>query len=96
MNGNRKYVFAIVDDTTCFYLAQEVSGTKFLHDARTLFRNSKNRTGKKPVIVITDVLPSNYEAFNEKYYSSKRDSVHINIITLAGEHNNNLMERTNG
>ena len=96
INGNRKYVFALMDDATRFYLAQEVSETKERHDARTLFRNAKERAGKRPAIMITDGLPSYHEAFNKEYYSNKKDSIHINTIKLTGEHNNNLMERANG
>jgi len=96
INGNRKYVFALMDDKTRFYLAQEVSETKETHDARMLFRNAKERAGKKPTIMITDGLPSYHEAFNKEYYSNKQDSIHINTIQLTGEHNNNLMERANG
>jgi transposase-like protein/predicted nucleic acid-binding Zn finger protein len=96
INGNRKYVFALMDDKTRFYLAQEVSETKEGHDARMLFRNAKERAGKKPSVMVTDGLASYHDAFNKEYYSNKQDSVHINTIQLTGEHNNNLMERANG
>jgi transposase-like protein len=96
INGNRKYVFALMDDATRFYLAQEVAETKMLHDARTLLRNGKERAGKKPAVFITDGLATYHEAFNKEYYSNKKDSIHINTIQLTGEHNNNLMERVNG
>ena len=96
INGNRKYVFALMDDKTRFYLAQEVSETKEGHDARMLFRNAKERAGKRPAIMITDGLHSYHEAFNKEYYTNKKDSIHINTIQLTGEHNNNLMERANG
>ena len=96
INGNRKYVFALMDDATRFYLAQEVAETKMLHDARTLLRNGKERAGKKPAVFITDGLATYHEAFNKEYYSNKKDSIHINTIQLTGEHNNNLMERANG
>ncbi len=96
INGNRKYIFALMDDATRFYLAQEVAETKMLHDARTLLRNGMERAGKKPSVFITDGLATYHEAFNKEYYSNKKDSIHINTITLTGEHNNNLMERANG
>ena len=96
INGNRKYVFALMDDATRFYLAQEVAETKMLHDARTLLRNGKERAGKRPSVFITDGLATYHEAFNKEYYSNKKDSIHINTIQLTGEHNNNLMERANG
>ncbi len=33
-SGNMKYLFAMMDDETRFWIAQEVAETKFKHDAR--------------------------------------------------------------
>ncbi len=96
VNGNRKYVFAQMDDETRFYLAQEVAESKTDHDARGLFHNAKLRAGKRPSVMITDGLPSYHDAFNKEFYSNKKDSIHINAIKLSGDMNNNTMERANG
>ena len=40
-NGDMKYVFAMMDDETRFWIAQEVADTKYKHDARNLLRMSK-------------------------------------------------------
>ena len=48
IKGNMKYVFAMMDDETRFWIAQEVADTKDTHDARHLFQMAKERTGKKP------------------------------------------------
>ncbi|MBN1184014.1 MAG: DDE-type integrase/transposase/recombinase, partial [Bacteroidales bacterium] len=51
--GNMKYLFAMMDDQTRFWIAQEVADTKFKHDARNLLRMSKELMGKKPMTFIT-------------------------------------------
>ena len=55
-HGNMKYVFAMMDDETRFWIAQEVADTKDTHDARHLFQMAKERVGKRPHILITDGL----------------------------------------
>ena len=48
INGDMKYVFALLDDETRFWIAQEVAESKFKHDARMLFEMGKEVTGTKP------------------------------------------------
>ncbi len=36
-----KYLFALMDDETRFWIAQEVVNSKFKHDARSLFKIGK-------------------------------------------------------
>ncbi len=47
VKGNMKYLFAMMDDETRFWIAQEVADTKDKHDARTLFCKSKLPHGKE-------------------------------------------------
>ena len=51
-----KYLFAMMDDETRFWIAQEVAETKEKHDARTLFFRAKRLMGKQPKTLITDGL----------------------------------------
>jgi transposase-like protein len=97
-HGNMKYVFAMMDDETRFWIAQEVANTKDTHDARHLFRMAKERAGKKPDILITDGLKSYQDAYRSEYRTKflNTRTVHIRQITLQGQHNNNKMERLNG
>lgn len=97
IHGNMKYVFAMMDDETRFWIAQEVANTKETHDARKLFRMAKERAGKKPQILVTDGLRSYRDAWLKEFRTNKQidSTVHIRNITLAGVHNNNLMERLN-
>ncbi len=97
VKGNAKYLFAMMDDESRFWIAQEVADTKYIHDARNLLRMSREVAGKNPKTFITDGLPAYHDAFNKEYRTHFRDSpVHIAHISLKGDHNNNKMERMNG
>ena len=98
VKGNMKYLFAMMDDETRFWIAQEVADTKDTHDARHLFEMARDRAGKKPGVLITDGLRSYHDAWLKEYRTNRQvdSTVHIRQITLAGHHNNNKMERLNG
>lgn len=97
VNGERKYLFAMMDDETRFWIAQEVADTKYTHDARTLLKTGKEFAGKTPMQFTTDGLNSYHEAFNREFWSSKgKQPRHIRHISIKGDKNNNLMERLNG
>ena len=98
IKGNMKYLFAMMDDETRFWIAQEVADSKDTHDARHLFQMAKHRAGKKPGVLITDGLRSYHDAWLKEYRTNKQvdSTVHIRQITLTGQRNNNKMERLNG
>ena len=92
VKGNMKYLFAMMDDETRFWIAQELAETKEKHDARTLFMRAKYLMGKQPKTLITDGLPSYAKACEWAYDGAK----HIRQIRLQGAIHNNKMERMNG
>ncbi len=97
VKGNMKYLFALMDDETRFWIAQEVADTKYKHDARNIFRKGKEATGKKPLTLITDGLPAYHDAYKKEFYTNyKPRTEHIRDIQLSGEIHNNKMERMNG
>jgi len=97
IKGNRKYLFALMDDEIRFLIAQEVADSKYKHDARNLLKMAKANTGKIPAVFTTDGLTSYHDAFNREFYTMRKPrSVHIRHISIKGDHNNNLMERING
>jgi putative transposase len=91
--GNMKYLFAMMDDETRFWIAQEVGETKTKHDARKLFIEAKRLMKKQPKEFITDGLPT-YSV------TAMREFPNANHIRKIGfdrtVHNNNKMERMNG
>jgi len=97
VKGDMKYLFAMMDDETRFWIAQEVAETKYTHDARTLFRMSRQLMGKQPKTIITDGLMSYHDAYKKEYWTLKGPRTeHIRKITFGGKHENNKMERFNG
>ena len=54
--GDMRYLFALMDDETRYWIAQEVADSKENADARSLFRNGQSAMGKKPKVLVTDGL----------------------------------------
>lgn len=98
VKGDLKYVFALMDDETRFWIAQEVADTKEKHDARSLFRKGKEVTQTQPKVLITDGLQSYHDAYQKEFWGQKLEdrTIHIRHIRLQGDKNNNKMERLNG
>lgn len=63
VQGNMKYLFALMDDETRFWIAKEVANSKEKHDASGLFRQAKEVAKMKPKVIITDGLPSYHQAY---------------------------------
>ena len=97
IKGDMKYVFALMDDETRYWIAQEVAGSKYRHDARNLFQMGKEAIGNKPMTLITDGLRSYNDAYKKEFWTLKGPRTeHIRHIKLKGDMNNNKMERLNG
>jgi len=97
IKGDLKYLFALMDDETRFWIAQEVAESKDRHDARKLLQMAKEATGKKPITFITDGLAAYHDAYKKEFWTLKGPRTeHIQHITLKGDRNNNKMERFNG
>ena len=98
IRGNMKYLFAMMDDQTRFWIAQEVADTKDRHDARGLFHRSAEIAGKNPRLIITDGLHAYGIAARKEYQTNHGNSgaVHVREISLKGTVHNNKMERMNG
>lgn len=97
IKGDKKYLFAIMDDETRYWIAQEVAGSKYKHDARKLFQMAKKVTGRNPETIITDGLPAYRDAYKKEFWTLKGPRTeHVNAIKLRGDMNNNKMERFNG
>jgi transposase-like protein len=98
VKGNMKYLYALMDDQTRFWIAQEVVDTKYSADIRPLFKQAKRIADKNPKTLITDGAPNFHEAFNDAFYTTKLATrpEHIRDIRMDGTVHNNKMERMNG
>jgi transposase-like protein len=98
VKGSLKWLFALIDDETRFWIAKEVANGKFNHDTSNLFRMGKEVAEKKPRVLITDGLKAYHEGYLKELYAHKLEdrTEHIQDISFGGQIHNNKMERFNG
>jgi transposase-like protein len=98
VKGNMKYLYALMDDQTRFWIAQEVADTKYTADLRPLFQLGKEVAEKQPKTLITDGAPNFHEAYLKEFRTARLAdrTEHIREIALDGVRHNNKMERMNG
>jgi putative transposase len=97
VNGDMKYLYALMDDDTRFWSAQQIADTKYTANINPLFKQGKELTGKRPNTLISDGARNFNDSFNKEFYTNTTPRTrHISHIRLQGDHNNNKMERFNG
>lgn len=97
VKGDKKYLFALMDDETRFWIAQQVADKKNTSDIQSLFKVGKEVAKKKPNILISDGAPNFHNAYKKEFFTLKNPRTkHIQHIRLQGDVHNNKMERMNG
>ena len=102
IKGNPKYLYALMDDETRFWIAKEVAGDKFSKEATdyasNLFAQGKRIAGKTPMTLITDGLHAYHQAWKRELHTFRKPQAkHIEHATWRGQTNDNRkMERFNG
>jgi transposase-like protein len=98
VKGNMKYLYALMDDETRFWIAQQVSDTKYTADISPMFREGKHVAGKAPHTLITDGAFNFSSAFESAFYRENKALAiqHVRHVRMSGDLNNNKMERFNG
>jgi transposase-like protein len=97
VKGKPKYIYALMDDETRFWIAKQVSDSKYVADITPMFHQAKTSTQKKPTVFITDGAPNFSRAYKNEYWTQfGKRTKHISHIHIAGDFNNNKMERMNG
>lgn len=90
------WLWNMMDDTTRFWITSKISLRREVVDARAVFQDQKEKTGK-PRAVIHDGLASYNEAFQREYYTKKNPRVkNIRSISVRNEGLNSRVERLNG
>ena len=99
IRGERKYLFAMLDAETRYWIARQVATHKGTDDMRPMFRKAKEVAGKRPAKVISDGA-LNFAVAHKGEYAPRnflwKDSVHESHIRMDGDTNNNQMESFNG
>ena len=99
VKGDMKYLFAMLDNDTRFWIAQMVAHNKGTSDVRPMFREAIQTAGKKPKVLISDGANNFHDAYRKEMWSPYGEVVspaHVRHIHLAGDMNNNKMETFNG
>ena len=100
IRGNPKYLFAMMDDETRFWISQQVADRKGTDDVKPMFREAQRIAGKNPTAIISDGANNFAEATVNVFYNRnlpRNEQVkHIRDITFDGERHNNKQERFNG
>lgn len=97
VKGNTKYLFALMDDETRFWIAQQVSDKKNTSDIQPLFKQGKEVAGKRPAVLISDGAPNFHVAYKKELFTIRNPRTkHIKDIRFQGTVHNNKMERLNG
>ena len=92
IKGNKKWLFAVLDDETRFWIAEQVANYKGVSNIRPLFKEAKQITQKEPERITSDGAPN----FSTCIKSELPHSIHIRDITFDGARHNNKMEAMNG
>jgi putative transposase len=99
IRGNMRYLFGMMDDDTRFRIAQMVAVHKGTDDVRPMFRESIERTGKRPATLISDGANNFHDAYRKEFwspYGEEPSPVHVRDVRFDGSVHNNKMERQNG
>ena len=99
IRGDRKYLFAMLDAKTRYWIARQVATHKGTDDVRPMFVKAREVAGKVPSLVISDGAPNFGEAHRQEYAPRNylwKDSRHESHIRMDGDLNNNQMESFNG
>ena len=100
--GKWLWVWNCMDSQTRFLLAERVTQTRMIGDARELFKDAKTKAGFKPEVLITDGLEQYKTAFAKEFlprghrFSFKHTSKHYAYAGFPDKTNNNLIERFHG
>ena len=99
IRGNRRYLFAMLDNDTRYWLAKMVAEHKGNDDVALMFEKAKEIAGKVPAQLVSDGV-ANFGHAHRKLYAAKnflhKESEHVRHIHMAGDTNNNPMEAFNG
>jgi putative transposase len=98
VKGDMKYLYAMMDNDTRFWIAQQVADTKYTADVTPLFREGKRIAAKTPTTIITDGAFNFESAFRSAFRRESKAMMvqHVRHVRMSGDRNNNRMERFNG
>ncbi len=99
IRGERRYLFAMLDSETRYWLAKMVAEHKGNDDVAPMFKEAKRLAKKVPETLISDKAANFHHAWKEQYKAKNflhKETEHINEVAFDGIHHNNQVEGFNG
>lgn len=96
-NNDTKWVWLwnIMDTKTRYLISNLVTKKRGIREAKTIFQDAKNKSGK-PKYVVSDGLGAYNKAFNRVFYDHHQSVKHISEVGIRDRINNNRVERLHG
>jgi len=98
--GEWEYCWNIMDSETKFLIANNVTKSRGVPEARAIFHKAHVIAGKRPQEIVTDGLQGYRAAFVKEFYKNTDTDanapLHRRAASLRDKHNNNLIERYHG
>ncbi|MGQ9759143.1 MAG: IS6 family transposase [Candidatus Methanomethylicaceae archaeon] len=95
--GKWSWLWHVMDAETRFLLANLISKTREIKDARRLFQEAKKIARMKPDALATDGLRAYEDAFKKEFFTSKKPRTeHMRLARLGDKVNQNVIERLHG
>lgn len=99
IKGKKRYLFAMLDSETRYWIAKQVAEHKGKDDVAPMFKQAKKVADKIPTTLISDKAANFHHAWKQQYRAKNflhKDTQHINEVAFDGIHHNNQMESFNG
>ena len=99
VKGNPRYIFAMLDTETRYWIAKMVAEHKGNDDVAPMFEKAKEVAGKVPETLVSDAASNFHHAWKEQYAPKNflcKPTIHINQVEFNGKYHNNQMESFNG
>ena len=99
VKGNPRYIFAMLDTETRYWIGKMVAEHKGNDDVAPMFKKAREVAGKVPETLVSDAAANFHHAWRDQYAPKNfqhKQTEHINQVEFDGEHHNNQMESFNG
>ena len=95
--GKWSWLWNCMDKDTRFLLANLVTKTREIKDARRIFQKAKATAKGKPQVVVLDGLRAYQKAFKKEFFTLRKPRTkHVRMPRFVDRTNNNVVERLNG
>lgn len=85
----------IIDKDSRFLIANNVTNTRYIKDARKVFKKAKEVATENPKEIMSDGLQSYRKAIKKEFktHKTKGETKHIRVRTIRDHTHNNMIER---